>query len=223
MSRTPITLGTQTIEAMKKACTSFTTVEYSPKTAVLTQGRLADTVFWIASGLVKLTHVDSSGKEIIVGIRRSGWVLGVAAAILHQPEPTGAETLTHCQLRQIPAGSIRDFINSQSMFCRYLHELQAQEVQDHLLNVVELASHSTEYRLARLLSELPLSTELSSSSAQPNSQIPLKQWEIAALLGVTPEHLCRVIRRLERQGVLLRKRRQLSVADADKLSHSCDL
>lgn len=203
MSHAQPAFGTQEIQALKKACDSFATADYPPKTEVLAQGTLADTVFVVDSGLVKLTHVESSGKEIIVGIRHPGWALGVAAAILHQPQPTSAVTVTHCRLLRIPAREIRDRIAADSMFCQYLHKLQAQEVQDHLLNIVELASHSTQHRLTRLLSEL------ASSPAESSFQIPLKQWEIAELLGITPEHLCRVIRRLELQGFLVRRRKLL--------------
>src|SRR6266700_1752938 len=108
MSHIPVTFSTQPLEAVKRAGASFRAVEYAAKTLLLAQGRLTDTVFLLVSGLVKLTHVDSSGKEIIVGIRRSGWLLGVAAAILHQPQPAGAATFTRCQLLRIPAEGIRD-------------------------------------------------------------------------------------------------------------------
>lgn len=220
--RTRSAFESEPIEALRHACASLSTIECPAKTALLAQGVLMDSVFLIISGLVKLTHVDFTGKEIIVGIRRCGWMLGATAAILQQPPPTGAITVTACQLLRVPATEIRNFIGGEPIFCRYLHELQAQEAHDHVLNVVEMASHSTEYRLSRLLLELVTSAGPVSSAAEPNFEIPLRQWEIAELLGVTPEHLCRVIRRLEGKGVVLRRRSKLVVADAERLAQSSE-
>src|SRR5256885_5299733 len=61
----------ETIEALRKARISFTMGEYPPRTRLFPQGALSDVVFIVASGLVKLIHSNSDGKEIIVGIRPS--------------------------------------------------------------------------------------------------------------------------------------------------------
>jgi len=192
-------------------------VEYPPRTPLFPQGLLTDTVFLITSGLVKLTHVDSDGKEIIVGVRPSGWLLGVTALILNQPQLTGVVTLTHCQLMRISGAEIRDSMRAGFTFCRYLNELLALDVHDHLLNIVELTSHSTEYRLAKLLAQLIFGVHSSQPTAGRNVQLPFKQWEIAELLAVTPEHTCRVLRRLEQEGLVLRRGKLLFVPEPERL------
>jgi CRP-like cAMP-binding protein len=213
--------GTGAVEALREACPSSKLIEYSPKTVLFAQGALTDTVFFIASGLVKLTHVDPAGKEIIVGIRRPGWMLGVAAALLSQPQATGAITVTPCRLLRSPVTEVQGSIGAESSFSKYIHQFQAQEIHDHRHNLIELASHSAEDRLATLLADLTLATkgfESNSSAHERVLCVPLKQWEIAQLLGVTPEYLCRVIRRLERRGFLLRRGKLLFVVDPGRTS-----
>lgn len=217
MSNAPITFGIQTVQALRDARISFTMAPYSAKTPLYPQGVLIDAVFLVASGIVKLTHTDPDGREIIVGIRRPGRMLGVTEAILNRAQPTGAVALTHCRLLRIPATEVRGLLGSDSAFCRYLIELQAQEVQDHLENVVELASCSTEYRLVRLLSELVSDIHPPRLGVEDNRRIPFKQWEIAELLAVTPEHICRVLRQLEQAGLVRRKGKVLFVQQPERL------
>src|SRR6266566_2305133 len=89
MSNNQTVCEAQTIDVLRKTCSSAVTVEYAPRTLLFPQGILADSVFFLISGLVKLTHIVSNGRELIVGLRRSGWLLGATAAILNQPQPTG--------------------------------------------------------------------------------------------------------------------------------------
>ncbi|SRR6266566_5310892 len=211
MSNNQTVCEAQTIDVLRKTCSSAVTVEYAPRTLLFPQGILADSVFFLISGLVKLTHIVSNGRELIVGLRRSGWLLGATAAILNQPQPTGGVTLTHCRVLRVLAGEVSDFIRAESGFSRYLHELQAEEVHRHLLNVVELASHSAEYRLAKLLSDLAC------EGVGRTVRIPFKQWEIAELLAVTPEHTSRVLRRLEQEGLIVRKGKALFIRAPERL------
>lgn len=203
--------------ALKKACRSATELEYPQRTLLFPQGLPADFVFFMISGLAKLTFVDCLGKEIIVAVRRTGWLLGATAAILKQPQPTGAVTLTQCQLLRIPAEQITTFLETESALSKFLHELQAQDVEDHLQNIVELASHSTEQRLAKLLYDLVRGMASSHRKTGGFIKIPFKQWEIAELLTVTPEHICRVLRSLEQGGLVKRKGKFLFISEPEKL------
>ena len=205
------------VTALRNSGASAALGEYPAGIPLLPQGVLADSIFFVDTGLVKITYVDCDGKEMILGVRCSGRVVGITATVLNQPQPAGAVTVTRCRLVRISAAEIRRLMSAESTFSRYVLELQAHEVHDHLRNVVELASHSTEYRLAKLLSDLVRGIHLSQPADGRTVQIPFKQWEIAELLTVSPEHTCRVFRRLQREGLVLRKGKTLLVPEPDKL------
>jgi CRP-like cAMP-binding protein len=48
-------------------------------------------------------------------------------------------------------------------------------------------------------------------------QIPLKQWEIAQVLAITPEHMNRLLKVLEEEGVIRRLRNILVLTQPEKL------
>jgi CRP-like cAMP-binding protein len=108
-------------------------------------------------------------------------------------------------------------MENESMLSRCLYEFQAREVHEHLLARMDLASHGSEYRLLKLLHELTSGMDSVQSAAEPGVRVPFKQWEIAELLGITPEHTSRIIRRLEQEGLVRRDGRILFLSRRERL------
>jgi len=48
--------------------------------------------------------------------------------------------------------------------------------------------------------------QLKLSNNEMRLQMPLKHWEVAELIAVTPEHLSRVLRQMETEGILRREK-----------------
>jgi CRP-like cAMP-binding protein len=196
---------------------SFPSLGYPAKVRLFQQGDLAECLYFIFSGIIKLSHVDSNGKEVIVGLRPAGWLLEAASIILAQPYSTTATTLTQCQLARISLAEFRSALSVHSLLSKYLHELHAKEVHEHVERLIDLTSHSTQLRLARLLADIVRGLQVTLSGTNQNVAIPLRQWELAELLAVTPEHTNRVLQRMKHEGLVGCKGNTLFVRDANKL------
>jgi CRP-like cAMP-binding protein len=48
-------------------------------------------------------------------------------------------------------------------------------------------------------------------------KLPMKHWEVAQLVGITPEHLCRLQRQMEQEGLLQRENGWLIISGLDRL------
>jgi len=48
----------------------------------------------------------------------------------------------------------------------------------------------------------------------------MKNWEVAQLLALTPQHLCRLIKQMEDEGIIMRKKGWLILSEPKKLWHS---
>ena len=190
---------------------------YAPGVSVFNQGEAAEDVYCIQSGLVKLSYLDPAGKEIIVGLRRSGSLLGLAAAILQEPHATTAETVTRCILQRIPAQLLKDLLNINPGFSIYVHELSAKEITANMERLIDMATKSTRHNLLKLFSQIVVALRQTGDGHQQSIRIPMKQWEVARLLAVTPEHLNRILRALEGQGLIVRKREAVVILHAERL------
>src|ERR1043165_4490874 len=65
------------------------------------QDELADVVYFIRDGVVKIVWTDTEGGEAIVGLRWPGWFLGASAQIVGAKSPATAVTLVESAIESI--------------------------------------------------------------------------------------------------------------------------
>jgi len=189
-----------------------------PGTELIQQGASLRQVYVLEAGIVKLTHVDQSGTEMILSLRFPGWFLGVSAVIAQRPSPVSVTTVSRCSLRRIPVGAFRDLLDSDLSLSSHIHQLQAKEVIDQQTYLAQLGTLSSRERLERVLRELISVLHSQPSKAGIRLQLPINGRELARLVAITPEHLSRLLRQMENDGVIRRDRGWLIVCDLDRLS-----
>ena len=170
----------------------------------LEQGSSNFDVYFIRRGIIKLQSVDRAGRETIVGIRRTGGLVGAEAAVLRKPHLASALTVTDCCLDRFPIRQFYELVRKHPELSWRLHQISANELREMTAALAEVKSHTANMRLKRLILEL-MSELQGATGHDTESRLPFKQWEIAQILGITPEHLSRLLRRLEKEGFLNRK------------------
>src|SRR5437660_4614179 len=114
--------------------------KYPTGVEILTQGEIANDVWIVDKGIVKLIHVAEDGRDIVVGLRTIGWIVGAASAIVKKPSPITAVTVTSCDLQRIDAGHFLDLLSGDSELSRWLHKMHSQEVFDEMTAVIQLTT-----------------------------------------------------------------------------------
>ncbi|HEY2976020.1 MAG TPA: Crp/Fnr family transcriptional regulator [Pyrinomonadaceae bacterium] len=170
------------------------------------QDSAAQEVFLIERGLVKLIRLEQEGRELITHLGSSGWLLGASSVIMQEPYAVTAITLTKCSLRRISGEAFRDRLRTDSQFSWYLHQRHSQEILDQMIHVAQLGCLSARHRLEQLFLYLISALELNVANNEIRMHAPLKHWEVAELVAVTPEHLSRMLRQMETEGVLRREK-----------------
>lgn len=201
---------------------------YPPAIELFKQSSQAQDLYLIEHGLVKVTRFNQEGRELILGLRSPGWVLGVASVILRKPHPASAFTLTTCHLRRIPAQSFTDLLRRDPYLSWYFHQLQSREIYSQIAHMEGLGFLSARQRLEQLLWQL-VSTQMPGNAqgedlrGETRLNVPLKLSEIAELIAITPEHLSRVLKQTEAEGLLRREKGWIIIYDPKKLRHAYDL
>jgi CRP-like cAMP-binding protein len=163
---------------------------FSARHELCTQGGAPHFVNWIESGLVKLVRLTGDGGEFILGLRSDGWIIDAASAILNRPLACSAVTLTPCTVRRASRAAFMRLLNTSPSVMRDLNQLICREVHADQEQQIEFRSCSAQSRLDRLLRELSRITR----KEDPLDGLPLKRFEVAQLLSITPEHLSRLLR-----------------------------
>lgn len=186
---------------------------------IFSQGESAHTVCLICDGLVKLTRTESNGKPIIVGLRRSGWMLGIGALLPERPYASTAETVTRSKLCFVPIEKMKQEMETNALFSRWIATIYGREVYSSMITICERSSLTGRQRLEKFLCEIIQIENKNKCDTEKAVKIliPLKLWEVAQLLALTQQHLCRIIKQMENEGIILRKKGWLILHEPKRL------
>jgi len=196
--------------------------ELPPASSLFFQGNPPQEAFYIDRGLIKLTHLDQNGQEMVVGLRTKGSLLGAASVIVQEPSPVTAITVTNCSLICIPADLFLRLAKTDEHFCWYLHQIHSHEIHQQANQLVALRYLSARQRVEALLLQLLSSIPPHEKQLSMKIRMPLRHWEIAQLIGITPEHLSRILRQIKQEGIMHKEDGHMIISDASKLRSQGD-
>jgi len=168
------------------------------------QGDRASEVFFLEAGLVKLVCSGENGRELIADIRFAGSLIGLSAVIRKQPHPITATTASNCRLRRIPEDQFLALLLEDAELNSSVHQILSGEIISQAVRIGEIACLTARQRLENFIWRI---TQHGDPSQQNRSQLqlPLRQWEVAQFLGITPGYLCRLLDELEAEEIIHRK------------------
>jgi CRP-like cAMP-binding protein len=179
-------------------------------TVLYSATQAADSVYFIETGLVKLTRMNNDGGRIILEICGAGDLVGdeslAGEQAVYQAE---AEVLSTASIARISGDGFLRAAIPQPDFVRTLvaYILQRKTVLAQKAEL--LCLRGVEYRILFYLAEL---AELVKESADGSGyQLPLTQLELADLIGATRETTSTTLNQLERRGLIRLSRRLLTV------------
>src|SRR4029078_7764306 len=168
---------------------------YGPGTELLQQGTPADEIYLMREGLVKLVWSEPNGRQGIVGLRWRGYLLGVPPVITGEKSPMSGITLVRSVMQRISAQEFLDCLRANPLLAWKMQQIHSRELCEQLNSLGELACCSATSRLARVFKRLVAAGQ-TADGKRNRVRLPLKQREVAELIGVTPEHLNRILHAL---------------------------
>lgn len=178
---------------------------------IFIQGDVAQSIFVVLDGWVKLFRITPTGSEAVVGVFTKGRSFGEAVAFENAIYPVTAEAVTDSRLMLVRTSILTTMMRERpeiataivSSTFRHLHALVAQ--------VEQLKAHTGAQRVAEFLLEL-----CDRDSGSCTITLPYDKTLIAGRLGMQPQSLSRAFNRLEPQGVKI-AHNQATIADVEML------
>ena len=124
--------------------------KYRPAAKIFVQGDVADSVFYIQKGKVKVTVVSQHGKEAVVAILGKEEFCGEGCLAGQKRRMASASAMTECEVMRLEKESIVRALNQPAfseMFVAYLLARTIRVEED----LVDQLFNSSEKRLARAL------------------------------------------------------------------------
>jgi CRP/FNR family cyclic AMP-dependent transcriptional regulator len=156
--------------------------EFQKDDVVFAQGDVANTVFYIQKGRVKIVVISEQGKEAVVGILGPGQFFGEGCMNGHSLRIATTTAMEQCLITSITKAAMLAALHDQpkfsELFMSYLLTRNSRIEED----LIDQLFNSSEKRLARLL--LLLANFGKEGSPQPISP-NISQETLAEMIGTT--------------------------------------
>jgi len=179
----------------------------------------ATQIYFIERGIVKVNCAGPGGEEMIIGLRRRNWLLGVTQVIVDNVYSVTATTLTRCSMRYISAREFMAQLTTDIALSVELNRMMSREIRRNVEKIVALGCMSATERLRRFLRELVFEEDLDELRKKGKLELPLKSEELAEIVAVTPQHLYRVLKNPELRTHLKQSKGILTIIDPLAFMH----
>ena len=176
-----------------------TSREYGEQQAVFSQGDVADAVFYLQTGRVKVTVVSRQGKEAVVGILLQGSFFGESCLAGQPRRISSASTMQQSTIIRITKSTVLALLQREPEFAsRFVAHLLSRNVRIEA-DLVDQLFNSSEKRLARLLLLL-------ANFGQEAKPIPvianMSQETLAEMIGTTRSRVSFFMNRFRKLGFI---------------------
>jgi CRP/FNR family transcriptional regulator, cyclic AMP receptor protein len=165
--------------------------------AIFAQGDVADAVFYIQKGKVKLTVVSPSGREATLGLLDTENFFGEGALAGQTLRMGSASAMTDCEVQRIDKKAMIDALHREPAFSeRFVAYLLARNVR-YEEDLVDQLFNSSEKRLARVL----LILAHFGKDGVPATVVPkISQESLAEMVGTTRSRVSFFMNRFRKLG-----------------------
>ena len=183
--------------------------------ALFTEGDVADRVFVIERGWVLVTSIAPGGREIVLGLRGPGDVIGDLSALDGEPRSATALAAGEVEATVAPGSVLTRALSDPAAAMELLRVLAAR-LRDADRKRLEFAALDTLGRVAWRLHEL--SERFGEDTADGiEVELPLSQEQLASWCGASREATVKALATLRTLGCISTGRRNVLIRDLDAL------
>lgn len=181
-------------------------------TVVFAEGDASEDIYFLESGLVKISVKGADGKEVLLLLVKPGECFGDHALLSDQPRTVFAEAIHDSTIYAVPREGVLALLDARPELWKWFAGGFGSRQTELEAKLRLVCLHEVEDRILHYLGEL-------SSVLGPDS-IRLSQGELADLVGATRETTSSILNRLSRQGIVRLGRRRIVISrpDAVKLA-----
>lgn len=185
-------------------------------TYLVREGERPDKSCLILSGFAYRHKVTVEGARQIVSVHIAGDFVDLEGALLNVADHN-VQALSHCEVAFIPREAMRALILAHPAVAMAMWTDTLIDASVFREWVVNVGRRDARARIAHLLCEIARRLEVAGLAHGGSYELPLTQEQLADCTGLTPVHVNRVLKGLDREGLIVRERRTMQVPDWEAL------
>ena len=189
---------------------------YPKGAALFNEGEISDRVVLIDAGQVKVSFFTDDGKEIVLGLRGPGELLGEFSALDGEPRSATITALEPVEAFVIGVEDFKGFIMSRPRVALLLLQTLSAKLRDSDLKRIEFGAFDTVGRVASRL--LELSDRFGEKTDEGiKVSFPLSQQDLAGWIGSSREAVTKALQSLRDRGLIETHRKGITILELEKL------
>ena len=189
---------------------------YARKESIFREGDRADGFFIVATGRIKVFKLSEDGKEQVLHLIGPGQSFAEATIFEGGAYPASAEALDDCELVYFPKRQFTDLLERNPRIALRMMASLSRWLKRMTDLVENLSLRDVETRLVRFVSE-----EMKSRGVPIRNgavyELDVTKNVLASRLGTVPETFSRTLKKLQEEGKIRVKGKQIRILDAEAL------
>ena len=187
---------------------------------ILHAGAAGDDVVVVLDGRVKLVAYGTDKREVVLGMRGPGELIGEMAALGGQRRTATAIAVDDVDVGSLHAHELRAFLIGHPDVALVIIRMLVRRLTEADRDRIDLATQDSVGRVAKRLLELAAGH---GSTVEEGTRIELSltQDELASWTGATRETVSRALRLMRRLGWIATNHRTITVVDPEALRKRC--
>src|SRR5512142_2681435 len=214
LRKTPL-FATLPDDDLRRVADLAVTRRFAKKEAVFREGNRAEGFFIVASGKVKVFKLSGEGKEQILHVLEAGQTFAEAVIFEEGVYPAHAEALDDSELLFFPKRPFLELLERRPVVAIRMLASLSRWLKRMIDLAESLSLRDVETRLIFYLSE-----ELKTRGIPPKDgvdiELPIGKNVLASRLGTVPETFSRTLKKLQDDGKVRVRGRQLRILDAEE-------
>src|SRR5664279_261851 len=173
--------------------------QYNNRELIFTQGEVADSMFYVEAGDVKLTVQSKRGKKAVIAIFRQGDFFGEGCLGTPSLRMSSATAVHLAIITRVEKATIVRIIHDDPQFARLFIAHLISRVVRIEEDFVDQLFNSSEKRLARTLLLL---SRFGTHSKPPSAILKVSQGTLAEMIGTTRSRVSFFMNRFRKLGLI---------------------
>ncbi|MBO8138489.1 MAG: Crp/Fnr family transcriptional regulator [Desulfotomaculum sp.] len=192
-------------------------IHYPKGHTLFSAGDVADRIYLIESGYVKIYRIATDGKRVTVGsIRKSGELMGLAETLYHGERTCFAGAINDVKATVVTKKTFEELLQEQPLLAIKVARLLGVRMREAEALVHELVCWQVPGRLALLLLKV---SELAGVTTEKGIKIDLRltHEEMANMIGTSRQTVTSTLNNFKQEGSINMEGREIYIINKDKL------
>ena len=194
----------------------FKLMTYPKHTHLVREGDRVKTAKLMIDGLAYRHKVTAEGARQIISLHMRGDFVDLESSLLNCADHN-VQVLETCTVAEVPRAAIVELIDSNGALAHAMWIDTLIDASVYREWVVNVGRRDARRAMCHLLCEFGRRLEFAGLADGGNYELPMNQEQLADCLGITPVHVNRVLKGLDKEGLIVRHQRFVAVPDRKRL------